>query len=236
MSDVHHLTLCAAQFLNTQTGRKKKSPLSLSVASSLIQSDIRCCILMCVCVSGGQDEEVLSHYSVPTSWAGARAAAARQMVLSPPAHAHIHTRSHTVKTVRRKSLAGETTRFLIEQGEEEGWGRYHSVGGGVGYPKLSSAEAICHGWSNYTLLSWMKWSVIAHCITEWRAAPVDTHRHVDTNPSPSRTLWLWGMQPWPQEKKSTPWKRTHLSHVPAERRCERCRLDVCRCLLALFYQ
>lgn len=81
---------------------------------------------------------------MPTSWAGARATAARQMVLSPPAHTHTHTHTHNGVTVRRKSLAGKTTRFLIEQGETRGEGDIKGERERF-YPKLSSAEAICHG-------------------------------------------------------------------------------------------
>ena len=35
-------------------------------------------------------------------------------------HTHTHTHTHNGVTVRRKSLAGKATRFLIERGEAEG--------------------------------------------------------------------------------------------------------------------
>lgn len=61
-----------------------------------------------------------------------------------PLLTHTHTHTHNGVTVRRKSLAGKTTRFLIEQGETRGEGDIKGERERF-YPKLSSAEAICHG-------------------------------------------------------------------------------------------
>lgn len=99
-------------------------------------------------------------------------------------HTSTRTYTHNGVTARRKSLAGKTTRFLIEWGKEEGWRdikrewvRERERLRERLYTKLSSAEAICHGWSNCPHLAWMKWSVIAHCITALRNALTHTHKH-----------------------------------------------------------
>lgn len=119
----HHLTPAVAQ---VSMLKQKKLSLPFSLSYSLAHSDSRCCILMCVCLRGARWGSPLPLLSAHQLGRGKGFSSQTDGTVTPCSHTQAraqsktqdtHTLTHNGVTVRRKSLAGKTTRFLIERGK-----------------------------------------------------------------------------------------------------------------------